>query len=234
MNNLKVLSTINFFGNLYKSKFITSKKLSHEFKIPFQVIRVAITLLFILAIAKGSWGQTNTWDGSSNANWNTGANWSLNHVPLVAEDVVIPNGITVTITINTIAVCNSFTMNGGATANTVTISAGNSLAVTNAITIGAGTGNGDNKILAVGSGTLSCSSISITATGNGNRNSSITLSTGTITVTGNISFGDVNDLFTFTGAGILNIGGNLGTGGTFTCSTGTVNFNGSTAQTTGG
>ena len=41
--------------------------------------------------------------------------------------------------------------------------------------------------------------------------------------------GDVNDDFTFTGAGTLNVGGNM-SGGTFTASTGTVNYNGSGAQ----
>ncbi|MCK9410887.1 MAG: hypothetical protein M0Q53_01210 [Prolixibacteraceae bacterium] len=191
-----------------------------------------IAILFLL-LTVGSFthafGQTNTWDGSSSSNWNTAANWSLNLVPTAAHNVVIPNGITSTITVNTAAVCNSFTINGGGTANTVSISGTNSLTVTNGVSIGAGTGSGDNKILAVGTGSLSCSSITVTAAGSSNRISGVTLSTGTVTVTGNITMGNANDDFTFSGAGTLNVGGTW-TGGTFTASTGTVNYNG-TAQT---
>jgi hypothetical protein len=50
--------------------------------------------LFLFGILFGiqnSFAQTNTWDGSSSNSWNTAANWSQNHVPTSAEDVVIPN-----------------------------------------------------------------------------------------------------------------------------------------------
>ena len=188
---------------------------------------VAPLLLLLLSLFNTStvFGQTNTWDGSSSANWNTPANWSLNLVPTNAHDVVIPNGITATITVNTAAVCKTFTMNGGATANNVTISNGNSLTVSGAVSIGAGTGTGDDKLLNVGSAALSCTSINITATGNNNRSSGITLSTGTVTASGSITMGDVNDDFRFTGAGLLKVGGNM-SGGTFTSSTGTVEYYG--------
>jgi hypothetical protein len=194
----------------------------------------AVALLFVvvnLFAFNDAFAQTNTWDGSSGANWNTAANWSLNAVPTAAHDVIIPNGITLNITINTAAFCNNFTINGGGTDNTVSISAGNSLTVTNAVTIGAGTGNDDDKFLAVGTGTLSCASISVAATGAANRDSGVTLSTGTVNVTGSITMGNVNDDFTFTGAGTLNIGNTM-TGGTFTASTGTVNYY-NAAQTVG-
>ncbi len=180
-----------------------------------------IAFFSIAAIAAQS--QTNTWDGSSSNNWNTAANWSLNVVPTSAHDVVIPDNFNVTV--NTAAVCKSFTINGGGNSNTVTISAGQSLTVTGAVTIGAGTGSGDNKTLAVGSSSLSCASVTISATGNANRTSAITLSTGTITVTGNITLGDANDDITFSGAGLLKVGGNM-SGGTFTASTGTVEYYG--------
>ena len=190
-----------------------------------------IIFMAFLTISVSVFGQTNTWDGSSSNNWNTAANWSLNQVPISAHNVVIPNNFNVTI--NTAAVCASFTISSGNRANAITISGNNSLTVTNGITIGAGTGSGDNKLINVGAGTLSCSSITVTATGNANRNSGITLSTGTVTVNGNITMGDVNDVITFTGSGILYIEGNL-TGGTFTPSTGTVNFNGAGVQNASG
>lgn len=191
---------------------------------------LAFLLVFLFGAFSQLFGQTNTWDGSSSTSWNTAANWSLNLVPTAAHNVIIPNGITATITVNAVAVCASFTINGGGTANTVSISGTNSLTVTNGISIGAGTGNGDNKILAVGTGSLSCSSITVAATGSNRRSSGVTLSTGTIKVNGDITMGDTDDDFTFTGAGSLYVGGNM-SGGTFTASTGTVIFNGSSAQT---
>lgn len=192
---------------------------------------MGITFIIMFIAGQEIFGQTNTWDGSSSTNWNTAANWSLNQVPTSAHDVIIPNNNNVTI--NTAAVCASFTINSGNRANNITISGSNSLTVTNGITIGAGTGNNDDKIINVGSGTLSCGSITITATGNSNRNSGITLSTGTVTVNGNIIMGDLNDIITFTGSGVLNIQGDM-TGGTLTASTGTVNYEGAGAQIASG
>jgi hypothetical protein len=185
-------------------------------------------LLGIFAMYAGQ-AQTNTWDGSGGNNWNTASSWSLNVVPTAAHDVVIPNGITATINVNVNAVCKSFTMNGGGSSNTVSISASNSLTVTNAVTINAGTGMGDDKILAVNAGTLSCASVTIAATGSGTRTSELTLSTGTINVTGNISMGDNNDFVRFTSNGNLFIGGNI-TNGNLVPATGTVTCNGAAAQ----
>ncbi|MGL2963205.1 beta strand repeat-containing protein [Flavobacterium sp. RSB2_4_14] len=189
-----------------------------------------VFILFCLFFVGNAFGQTNTWDGSSSFNWNTAANWSLNLVPTSAHDVVIPNNFDVTI--NTAAVCKTFTINDGNRSNTVTISTGNSLTVSGAVTIGAGTGSADDKLLNVGSNIFSCASISVTAPGSNNRISGITLSTGTITVTGNITLGSTDADFTFTGSGILNVGGTM-SGGSFTSSTGTVNYNGSGAQNIG-
>mgnify|MGYP000912505309 FL=1 len=59
-----------------------------------------LLLIILFSITLSVTAQTNTWDGSSSANWNTAANWSLNQVPTAAHDVVIPNGITANITVN--------------------------------------------------------------------------------------------------------------------------------------
>lgn len=197
--------------------------------IPQPVVSAILILCLNCLIVSTALAQTNTWDGSSDANWNTPANWSLNHVPLAAEDVVIPNGITATITINTAAVCSSFTMNSGNTANTVTISGTNSLTVTNGVSLGAGTGTGDNKLLAVNGGTLSCASVTMTATGNDNRVTSMTLSTGTITVTGSITMNDTDvdrNIVNITSTGTLNVAGALTGGNLISASGSTVNYNG--------
>lgn len=196
---------------------------------------LVLLLLLLTAFLSPSYvnAQTNTWDGSTSTDWNTASNWSLNLVPTAAHDVIIPNSVPGSNddpVINTAAVCSTLTMNSGNRARTLSISGSNSLTVTNGITIGAGTGFGDDKIIDVGTGTLSCASIDVTAAGFG-RSSGVTLSTGIVNVTGDITMGNGNDDFTFTGAGTLNIGGTM-SGGTLTPSIGTVNYNGAN-QTVG-
>ncbi|MBS7232527.1 T9SS sorting signal type C domain-containing protein [Flavobacterium psychroterrae] len=172
-----------------------------------------------------------TWDGSASNNWNANNNWTPSGVPTATDDVIIPNGVTGTITINTDAVCKNFTINGGGTTNNVTISAGNSLTVSGVVTINAGSTNGVNKILNVGTSSLTCTAIAIAATTSTTRTSGITLSSGIVTSSGNITMGN-NNFFNFSGSGVLNVGGNM-SGGTFTSSTGTVNYNRSGNQTVG-
>ena len=86
--------------------------------------------------------------------------------------------------------------------------------------------------MAVGSGSLSCGSIALGGTTGGALTTTITISTGNVTVSGNITSAGTDSRIIFTDAGTLNAGGTFmsGTGGTFTCSNGTVNFNGAATQ----
>ena len=36
-------------------------------------------------------GQTNTWTGSTDNDWHKACNWSLDLIPTVAHDVIVPN-----------------------------------------------------------------------------------------------------------------------------------------------
>ncbi len=81
-----------------------------------------IAVLSLLLTTAEVFSVTNTWNGSSGTAWTTAANWSLGHVPLPTEDVVIPstpanqpvlNGAT--------GICDNLTVNSGAT---LTINAG--------------------------------------------------------------------------------------------------------------
>ncbi|MBS1743904.1 MAG: proprotein convertase P-domain-containing protein, partial [Bacteroidetes bacterium] len=193
------------------------------------VISFAILLTMLIATST-VFSQTNQWNGGGTNSWTDGTRWSLGHMPTASEDVVVLNNKT--LNVNTAAVCKSFTINGGNGSNPVTITGSNSLTVTNAITINATT-SAQTKTIGVGSGTLSCASITMGAPTLGTC--SITASTGTINVTGNITMNGsgTSNAFTFTGAGTLNIGGDL-TGGTFTCSTSTVNCNTASTQTMSG
>ena len=220
-----------------RRNLLRSKKIQLQFK----------TGVFFLLLMLGSFlqvfGQTNTWNGSSNANWNTAANWSLGHVPLAAEDVVIPDGIITKITINTSAVCKSFTMSGGGNPNRIDISSGNSLAVTNSVTINAGTGKDDNKEIWVIGGTLTCAAVTMANSGSDNRYCALAIqSNGTVNVSGDITMNAPTNLrneigFIDANAGTLNIRGNLIGGGITnynwnSAPTYTVNFNGTSAGQT--
>jgi len=176
---------------------------------------------------------TGTWLRIFSTDWNDAGNW-CGGIPTATTDVVIPNGLNVTV--NTAAVCASLTINGGDAPNTVTLNSPNSLSVTGAITINAGLNNADDKVIAVNDGILSCSSITIADTGGGNTDSEITITTGTLTVSGDITMnGNANrNGVRIQGAGTLNIGGVIVgvNGGDLDRAPGsTVNFNGIVPQT---
>jgi cell division septation protein DedD len=150
------------------------------------------------------------------------------------DAVTIASGHTVTVNVN--AACASLTILApSSVANGVTISGTNTLTVSGAITMTSPSAAVTSTI-AVGTGTLSAGSIAIPGSATAGRFCTVSVSTGTINVTGTISFSGTaaQARLTFTDAGTLNIGGNLGTGGTFAASTGTVNCNGSSAQTVAG
>jgi len=177
--------------------------------------RETLIVLFALMLALGfslltaTPAHAVTVTSAGSGNWNVGGTWVGGAVPGTTDDVVIANGHTVTLTAN--AQCGSLTFNLP--------------------------GNSKTSTLAVGTWTFTTGSISLTGGAGGTGQITVvTISTGTINCTGAISFSGTaaSARLTFSGAGTLNIGGNLGTGGTFTASTGTVNCNGSSAQTVAG
>jgi len=189
------------------------------------VIRVSDTYY---SRATGNWNSNTTWSYTSG-----GAAVGAGIYPEDGDVVIIEGGRTITVSAN--AACASITYNNAVdVANTITINNGISLTVSGAITIprNATTIN----TLAVGAGTLNAGSIAFT-NGGGTMRHRVTISTGTVTVTGNVtqagSTGSAT--FTFTGAGLLQLGGSFltATTGTLTPSTGTVEYNASGAQTAG-
>jgi len=57
---------------------------------------------------------TNTWNGNNNTAWNNSLNWTPAHVPLLAEDVVIPTGLARYPIVSTTQTCNSVSIASGA------------------------------------------------------------------------------------------------------------------------
>ncbi|MBI2313147.1 MAG: hypothetical protein HYU77_11665 [Betaproteobacteria bacterium] len=203
--------------------------------------RRSIRWALAIAWAAGLWVATGDASAAictsgSGGTWFAAARWSCGRIPLSTDDVVIGGNHTVNVDA------------AGAVGQSLDISTGNGNGGV-AITVASGTltiggnvsvnavnlANNRAKTLNVGAGTLSVGG-SLTLSGSvGNREASLLISTGTATVTGSVLIAGTNSNanITFSGAGTLNVGGNLQSGATFTASTGTVNFNGGAAQQIG-
>lgn len=169
---------------------------------------------------------------TSSGNWSTIGIWSCGYVPTSSDDVLIDNGLTVTLDVTSTTV-NSLTILDG-NGNTSLSLGTNALTVANDINI-LNSNNGTTKSLDVGAGTLTIGGNLNFTEGAGTRVTQVTLSTGTVTVNGNINVNPggtlANAKVIFTGAGgILNVAGNYASGGTLTVANGTVNYTGA-AQT---
>ncbi len=204
-----------------------------------------LVLLFIVANAIDSYAIT--YYSRANGNWNATTTWSTvsfasatnsGTFPIAGDIVNIGGGFA--LTVNVASACASITYESGVSrSNSINLNSGITLTVSGTITLprAGGPGTSNINLLAVGAGNLVAGNLAFTATGNQSRHR-LSISTGTATITGNITTNRSNRrgaLILFSGAGILNIGGSLfsGGGGTLTPSTGTVNYNGSAAQTIG-
>src|ERR1051326_6974439 len=194
---------------------------------------VFFLLLITLVSATAALGAITSNTGAQN--WSSTGAWVGGVVPTSSDAVIIANGTVMTV--DGAFSCASLQINvtGAATNTTVTISSTNSLTVgggTGAVTFSGSPTNGNNFTLAVNAGSLSCGTITFVDAG-GSGATTLSVSTGTVTVTGNIATGGNKSNITFTGSGTLNISGNLDISGglILTPSTGTVNFNGTSAQT---
>jgi hypothetical protein len=161
------------------------------------------------------------------ANANSGAGYHSQGVGS-GDNLTISSTFNVTVDVAN-AHCNTLSIDGNQTSNcSLTLNGTNTLTIAGAVTM--------NRPAAfnVNAGTLNAASINITG-GTATNQANLNITTGTVTVTGNIAFlGGITTIQKITmGSGTLNIGGNLGAGGTFTAGTGTVNFDGTSAQIVG-
>jgi hypothetical protein len=210
-------------------KFIMIKK--YKDKILAGAFVMTLALFGFVLSTNNAYAATCT--AAATGNWNTVGTWSCGHVPLAADDVVINSGATVTV--DTTAVANTVTINAAAVANGLTIASPNSLTVTGAVTMNAATA-AVASTLAVGTGTLSAASIAIPGSVTATQNTIVSVgTTGTITTTGSITFsgGPAQAQLNLTGNAIVNVGGDLTSGGTLAGGTSTINFTGAGAQAVG-
>ncbi|MDD4902684.1 MAG: hypothetical protein PHE24_06135, partial [Patescibacteria group bacterium] len=164
----------------------------------------------------------------------SGKSFTAQVVPFSGDNVNIDSGDTVTVDDNYNCASLAFPSDNGSSA-LVSINSGKILTVSGSITIPRAN-SGHTNTMAVGAGNLNAGSIAFTNGGNTQRHF-LTISTGTVTVTGNITQSGSNGSasITFTGAGLLRLGGAFLTSstGTFTPNTGTVEYNAVGAQTVG-
>ena len=109
------------------------------------VIAFVIANLFFITTAAG---QTNTWTGATDNDWNVATNWSLGLVPIAAHDVVIPATLVPNIqsanaTCNTLNISGTLTMLGN-TDRSLTVSGNVTVNIGGTLT---GTGNGGHTLL---------------------------------------------------------------------------------------
>lgn len=234
----EILNIINMKnGTLFSHRILVSLFIS----VFFLSLSVKVSGADRYAVASGNWNATSTW--SSTSGGSSGAS-----IPVAGDVVYIGEGAvdrTVTIPAGYAAACTDLYMGNLAdnTAAVLTFSAATStLAVsgnvqmnrpnagaTSNLNVGAGTMTVDGNV------TLAYHTVSAT---NNNRITQISISTGTVTVTGDVSLnaedgGGLQAKILFSDAGTINIGGSftLNAYGFVSGSTGTFNFNGTSAQT---
>jgi hypothetical protein len=192
----------------------------------------------------GNWGTLATWQ-----RWNGGA-WQT---PTAGQGypgqntgtgtVIIENNSNVTLNITPTYSINNLVLETGNRATFIRFNGTNSLAVAGTTTIERPTNNNRYKYIDVLAGTFTSGSIIIEAGTNNGRDSYIQISSGTVNVSGDVAMygSNLRNYFLFSGNGTLNVGGNMsgGTitntmgGGTNPPNSGTVNYNGTGAQSVG-
>ncbi len=182
-----------------------------------------------------NWGVAANWERCvANGDWTGATSTTYPGEDATAGTVTILDGAVVTLNVSPANSIAALAFDSGTTTATSLTITGQSLTVTGGVTfINPGGSNGD-QTLTIGTGTLSCASIDMPDTGADNEDLLISISTGTITVSGSITMNGSSSRnnVTFSSTGTINVGGDF-SGGGFTCSTSTVNYNGTGAQIVG-
>jgi uncharacterized protein DUF6701 len=179
--------------------------------------------------SNGAWTSQATWGGAGGGCGASG--------PVAGDTVVVSNTDAVTIAAGVTAQAASLQIGTNANgAASLTLSAASSVLNIAGNVLIVNSGNGTNvDALNVDAGTATMGSLTFDNSLGTGRRVRLRITSGTATVTGGVTFNAVNanvDIL-FVGAGTLNIGGDLPSGGTLTAATGTVNFNGAGAQNVG-
>lgn len=222
-----------------------------RFQFAGEVLAVAFLVLFLAPAAKAA-----TCYAVANANWNVASTWATSSggaatgCPLAgtypgAIDTVIigetATARTVTIPAGFAASAASIAIGSTSTACPTAVNGSKNLTLadaTSSLTVSGDVAvcrqaNNVTSELSAGAGTVQINGSATLGGTTGTRYTRLAISTGSVTITGNLTPAGAGSQVVFSGAGTLNIGGNFGSGGTYTASTGTVVYNGSGAQAVG-
>lgn len=184
-------------------------------------------------IAYGSFGNTSVWSGGVDTDWYKKDNWGGCPIPDCARDAVINGAIVLQPSITGAASCKSLFINPGAQ---LTLQPGQSLAVCEHFTNFGIFNAGAGSTVFFSNGSVN-QNINGNLTGsNGFANMSINKTGGVVTmlqnmdIRGNFLHNSVPSAFNVTGK-VHRVAGNFLNNGTYTPSGGTLEFNGSGAQT---
>jgi hypothetical protein len=215
-------------------------------------IRFLLSLLFFLGLsarifsqvdgdyqtrASGNWNDNNSWQVRSAGAWVNCLAGDYPGASASAGTVNILSSHALTLNISPANPIGALTFAPGNIAlASLTFNSNWVLNITGAVTYTLpGANNNGDQTLSVGTGTLNCASITMITTTNNARIHTLSIGAGTVNVSGSVTMATaIQNAITFTGSGLLNIGGDFTSGtGTFTPSTGTVSYNGS-SQTVAG
>ncbi len=201
---------------------------------------LAFAVICLSGIFLANSANAVAYSAAATGNWNVPGTWTPSGIPVAGDTITMPNANrTVTVPAGYAATCDSITFTGGNRSTSIVLGANTASLTIGAVsgsgnvTINLPTVNGVTKSINVGAGSFSAKSLTLMGAGVATRTTSLLISTGTATISGNITSAGVGSQIVFSGAGTLNAGGTFlsGTQGTFTASTGTVNFNAAGAQT---
>ncbi len=152
---------------------------------------------------------TNTWTGTTSANWNTPINWSLGRVPLTTDDVVIVLATNAPV-LSTTAVANSVEVQGGAS---LSITSAGSLTINGSKNVGGGTTAFVNSGTVTSGGQLVIgNTASVGAYGLYNRGTFSNQPGGRIQIDNSTTVGLANAIGSFTNSATVTIGANASVG----------------------
>ena len=193
--------------------------------------------------ASRNWNQNTCWQVMSGGSWGNCAFGDYPGASAGARTVYILNNHRIRITADVPNSIGELRIDGGGSDSYLLFNSGFSLSVTGETYLNSNSNN-DQKAIFVDAGIFNTGSVNANSSGNSNtRDAYIRISTGTVTVNTNIALNSTNrrTYIKFTGAGLLYVGGTIsgGTittangGGTSAPTSGTVIYNGSSAQAIG-
>ena len=184
----------------------------------------------------GNWNRTDMWQKYDGTSWNNTTEYPGQN-PGTGR-VTIRNGHQLDLNLSVANSIGSIYMQYGNDRSDIDFNDGSVLNVTGEVVIAGSSTDNRFKAIRVNNGTLSAASITIDSEDDNQRDAFIQIDNGTVSVIGDVVLNNTNrrTYVSFIGGGTLNVGGDMSGGGITsnnngaTVASGTVNYNGTGAQ----